>query len=114
MKKINMLVVATALATVLTATSALSCRVRPQERWWAIDAALPKTKLADTELAIIADLRAKAFALAGKFDAANYREAELATNEAIKIVGLVWVAQGGAASRGCGGTYRLKGETDER
>jgi hypothetical protein len=103
---------------VLHGGRALPCRHRSSHdgaarTHHAIQAALPKAKLSDTDLANVDELRAKAFASLtdARKHAGKYHEAELATREAVRIVGLVWVPRQGP-TRGCGGTYRLKGETD--
>jgi hypothetical protein len=84
-----------AVLAVLMATPALSCMIQPERRWVAIDFALPKTNLSDADRAKVAELRATAYDLLaqarkdGKLvDAAKFRAAEKATEEARKIVGL--------------------------
>jgi hypothetical protein len=99
-----------------SATPALACLITPPKKWAQIKAALPKAKLSDAALSRVDELHAQTFALlaeAGlgggrkKFDAAKYREAEKATDEAIRVVGLKWVSHG-PPMRGCNGSYQLK------
>jgi hypothetical protein len=99
-------VAAVAVLAVLMTTPAVSCMFQPERRWLAIDLALPKTNLSDADRAKVAELRAKAYGLLaqarrdGKLvDAAKFREAERATEEARKIVGLVDSTKG---LRSCG------------
>lgn len=100
----------------VTIAPALACIQTPVQIWAQIDAALPKAELSDADLAKVNELRAKAFsAVANPKVAEKYQEAVLATDEAIKIVGLVPVQpQGVPLLRGCGTTYRLKKEVDAR
>src|SRR5262245_8738427 len=98
----------------VTVAPALACMTTPYQIWPQIDAALPKTELSDADLERVKALRAKAFeALLNQRVAGKFAEAVQATNEAIRIVGLVPVEpRGGAAARrqvppslGCGTAY---------
>jgi hypothetical protein len=98
----------------LAAAPAAACMTRPENKWGAIQAALPRTNLSDADIARIYALRARAFAALGasgepgkSFDVDRHREAEAATAEAAHVAGLVWVPHR-PPSRGCGGTYRLE------
>jgi hypothetical protein len=99
----------------VTITPALACMQTPHEIWPQIDAALPKAELSDADLTKVKELRAQAFsALANRKIAKKYQEAVQATDEAIKIVGLVPVEPQNDFRRGCGTVYRLKKEVDAR
>lgn len=106
--------------TALAATPALSCGSTPQEKWRAIEAALPRAKLSDADLAKVNELREKAYALLRAAiakkpnDAREYREAAFAARKAMKIIGLELVVEGPPFLRCGGGTYRLEGEPDAR
>lgn len=104
-----------AAVAVLMAGPALACIVQPEQKWSAIDAALPRAKLSDTDRARVAELRARALGLladarkdATRRDTAKYHAADVATREAIEIVGLVHSPT--RLRSGCGGTYTLKSE----
>jgi hypothetical protein len=117
MKMIATLTLAAALSA-LVAAPAAACMTRPEHKWGAIQAALPRANLSDADIARIYALRARAFAALaasgepGKsFDVDRYHEAETTTAEAAHVAGLVWVPHQ-PPTRGCGGTYRLKTERD--
>jgi hypothetical protein len=116
MRRIAGFVLAAAIAT-LAAPPALSCLQSPEQRWAAIQAALPKVELSDADRAKVNELRVQAFAAladarsaTGRDSGVKYQEAERATRHAIQLVGLVLVNQT-PATRGCGGTYRLPDKT---
>src|SRR5262245_14314655 len=117
MRMIATLTLAAAFPALAVAPAA-ACMTRPENKWGAIEAALPKANLSDAAIARIYALRARAFAALaasgepGKsFDVDRYREAETATEQAAHLTGLVWVPHQ-PPTRGCGGTYRLKSERD--
>lgn len=106
--KAKMKVMLAAALVGVTIAPALACMPTPDQIWLQIDAALPKAELSDADLAKVKDLRAKAFS-------AKRQEAVQATDEAIKIVGLVRVGpEGRPPPRGGCGTYLLKKEIDAR
>jgi len=117
MRMIATLTLAAAFSA-LAAAPAAACMTGPENKWGAIQAALPRANLSDADIARIYALRARAFAALaasgepGKnFDVDRYREAETATAEAAHLAGLVWVPHR-PPTRGCGGTFRLKSERD--
>jgi hypothetical protein len=117
--------VAVAAFAACAVTPAFSCATRqtPELAWHAIDRTLPRAGLSDGDLVKVRELRAKTFAaldavkrqVPRTVEAAQYQAAaEAATQRAVGIVGLVWAQPlGGVKSRGCGGTYRLKGALDK-
>jgi hypothetical protein len=110
MRMIATLALAAAFSA-LAAAPAASCITMPQEKWGAIQAALPKANLTDADIAKIEQVKALHAIAFAAVAAKNYHEAEEATAKAAHIVGLVWVPRR-PPMRSCGGTYRLKSELD--